>query len=543
MRSWSWTLLLAVGCASAPERVDPTWYADIKPVIDERCAGCHTDGGAGPFALDNLESFGTFAEVALDAVESGRMPPYLADTTCRSYADDITMPADEIDTLRAWIDGGLKAGDPADEVPFEREAVQFDPTHTAGIKNTYLANASLDDDYRCFELDMDFETDMYMRASDVTPGSGQVHHVLVYAVDSDFQQTIDDLEDGEEGEGYSCFSGPIPTDDALDDGLPVQLAAWVPGIVPTRLPPGMAIRIEAGSRIVMQVHYSAVAGEPDPDDTLVNLELSSEEPDFLLTTRPGAVIELDIPAGDPSAVNTAQFTNYRADNLVIVGVSTHMHLLGKQQIATLIHSDGSQECLLDVPDWDFNWQRAYTIDGAEPAVLAPGDTLEVSCIYDNSADNQPVVDGVQLEPRDVHWGDGTLDEMCILFFTTMEPFTPSAPIDAGACWGTESCMADCDGDPVQCALDCEQADFACAACVLEEVNECAWESCELQALTSLECMIDCLTSTAILGGSTGQCMHTECAPQYDALMACGAADVAAGECDDRLVGCGLNLSR
>ena len=43
----------------------------------------------------------------------------------------------------------------------------------------------------------------------------------------------------------------------------------------------------------------------------------------------------------------------------------------------------------------------------------PGDRIRVECHWDNSAANQPIVDGVQQEPHDVGWGEGTGDEMCL----------------------------------------------------------------------------------------------------------------------------------
>ncbi|MDI3289600.1 hypothetical protein [Polyangium sp. 15x6] len=32
---------------------------------------------------------------------------------------------------------------------------------------------------------------------------------------------------------------------------------------------------------------------------------------------------------------------------------------------------------------------------------------------DHTAENQPVVDGVKMPPKDVPWGEGTTDEMCL----------------------------------------------------------------------------------------------------------------------------------
>jgi hypothetical protein len=56
---------------------------------------------------------------------------------------------------------------------------------------------------------------------------------------------------------------------------------------------------------------------------------------------------------------------------------------------------------LDIPRWDFNWQNSYRF--LEPKVVLPGDQLAIECQWDNSAPGA----------RDVNWGDGTRDEMCL----------------------------------------------------------------------------------------------------------------------------------
>ena len=45
--------------------------------------------------------------------------------------------------------------------------------------------------------------------------------------------------------------------------------------------------------------------------------------------------------------------------------------------------------------------------------LNPGDRLGLECHWDNSAGNQPFVDGQRVPPRELNWGEGTDDEMCL----------------------------------------------------------------------------------------------------------------------------------
>jgi hypothetical protein len=94
--------------------------------------------------------------------------------------------------------------------------------------------------------------------------------------------------------------------------------------------------------------------------------------------------------------------------------SVHMHYLGQSGNMTLTHPDGTETCLIDVPGYDFDWQRAYEF--VEPILVQPEDSLRISCRFDNSASNQPVLGGVQIPATDVSWGDNTTDEMCLGFF-------------------------------------------------------------------------------------------------------------------------------
>ena len=96
----------------------------------------------------------------------------------------------------------------------------------------------------------------------------------------------------------------------------------------------------------------------------------------------------------------------------------HMHQLGTRGKLTIERNGGNSECMLDIPRWDFNWQRAYTFD--KPKKLAPGDKLRIECSWDNTTANQPIYDGKRRPPRDVGWGDGTNDEMCLgVFYVTL----------------------------------------------------------------------------------------------------------------------------
>ena len=67
-------------------------------------------------------------------------------------------------------------------------------------------------------------------------------------------------------------------------------------------------------------------------------------------------------------------------------LSPHMHLRGKSFSYRAIYPDGTQEVLLDVPKYDFNWQINYELE--TPVKMPVGSKLVAVGKFDNSASNK-----------------------------------------------------------------------------------------------------------------------------------------------------------
>jgi hypothetical protein len=87
-----------------------------------------------------------------------------------------------------------------------------------------------------------------------------------------------------------------------------------------------------------------------------------------------------------------------------------MHVLGSGFDMRIVHDDESETCLVHMDDWDFHNQQAVMF--TERATLTEGDTLKITCTYDNSADNPWQTNS---PPEDVEFGEETGNEMCFGF--------------------------------------------------------------------------------------------------------------------------------
>ncbi len=541
------TLLLVIlaGCAGEDAPTDTssvTWGDDVKGLVEAQCAGCHFEGSSAPLAFETYAQVAAAAPAMRAAMVAGRMPPWPADPSCRSYVGQRVLSAEDLATFEAWVDQGLAEGPPTSPIAVSPEPFAADLTLRAVAPYTPQLGSS-GDDYRCFLLDHAITEPTFVTGNTVEPATNAVHHVLVYSLSATQAAEAEQLDAAEAGEGYTCFGGPVPSSGAgmgmgADAVFPTQIAGWVPGTEPVRLEAGSAVPLEPGSRLVMQIHYSAAGGAPQPDHTALLLSVTEQPPARVVRTVPFAVRDLDIPAGRASVEVSRSFTNWSSNPATLTNLTGHMHLLGRSIRADLISSSGPPACGLSIPRWDFDWQINYEFDPSDPLVVAPGESVRLSCTYDNSAANQPVVDGMQQAPRDVSWGEGSLDEMCLLYAAVVEDYVPPSASGAGECAPAEACFEASDGS-LSGILACETASPTCGLCAVGALQRCGLIRCLLPLASARACVTDCVLSLNAFGGSMDTCLRASCGAEYTAMLGCADPEVVAGSCDQALAGCGL----
>ncbi len=537
--------------AGAPNDA-PVWYPEVQTIVTQHCGGCHTADGDAPFPLDTHEFASAVAPALLAAVEDGTMPPWHADPDCQRFAGERLLADADKDTLRAWVDAGAPAGDPADAAELEPPPrVEFTPSFTGKIDG-YRPPAVELDDWRCFVFpDIEFTEETWLVGSEVVAGSPAVHHVLVYALGPALAAQVRAADDAEAGPGYTCLGGLLPDMDMDQgmglglpsiDGYPAQIGVWVPGLEPELLTDGTARRIAPGSLVVAQVHYNMLYVDASDDQTEIRLLRSETPPERLRVTGELNYADLDIPAGENPVSFTRRVPYHAKDPLELVSFLGHMHMLGASMNVRATAPAAGDTCLVDIPRWDFHWQQRYTRAPGEALVLPSGAALELTCTYDNSAENQPIVDGVRQAPRDVAWGESSLDEMCLLYLERLEDYAPLPAPDAPACAPSSDCLADCQGGPATCLFECEATEFACISCVINAAPGCA-PSCVAPLGAQLDCVEGCVFATVMLDGNFGACLAAECGEAYAAFTTCLDGQLGTdGACALPLAACGVEVA-
>lgn len=409
-------MLFLGGCSdgTSASNDSPTYIRDIQPLVQDRCLNCHTDGGIAPFALKTYEQLHAVKDAVKSAVMARTMPPWSAAPDCTDYRGDPSLSDEQIDLISRWVDAGAPLGNMNDTpTAVTHESLNLSRVDlTLPIPATYTTKV-FPDDYRCFFLDWPETETTYVTGFGVEPGNTSiVHHAIAYVVRPENIATFQTLEDADPEPGWPCFGGPGGEDSG--PGQASWLGGWAPGGIGEDFPEGTGIAVPVGAKLVVQIHYNGMKAEQDQTKVLVRTEKSVQKQAAIL---PFANFQwvlngaMNIPAHTNDVVHTFTQDPSKLVKLVtggalsgdkpltIYSVGLHMHTLGTRIGTRLERADGTSECLIDVPRWDFHWQRNYSFTNARN--LVPGDQLSLECHWNNPGD------------ADVTWGESTNDEMCL----------------------------------------------------------------------------------------------------------------------------------
>jgi peroxiredoxin len=378
------------GAAKSDQAIQVTYAEHVAPLLNKHCVECHRPGEIGPFSLTDYDSAAGWAEMMVEVTSSGRMPPWHADPAHGEFANSRGLSTTERQLLKDWIAAGVPEGN--------RDLVPETPQFTAGWQlprepdlvismspKPVEVPASGVVEYKYFFTPSGLTEDRWFRAAEVVPGNRAiVHHVIVFA-----------RVPGAQGEG-------------------TFLAAYVPGLRTTPLPKGMAKRLPAGSQIVFQMHYTP-NGKAQTDDTKIGF-LFVDESTLTHEVRTENVEQKKlaiVPELADQEVKTKTVTS--PTDVLLLSFSPHMHLRGQSFRYEMTWPDGQTETLLDVPQYDFNWQTAYRLK--TPREVPTGSQLVAYAKFDNSKKNLANPD----PSATVGWGDQSWDEMCLGYFDIAIP--------------------------------------------------------------------------------------------------------------------------
>ncbi len=447
-------VIIGLGCAAAVAAAvpaaaqTPTFNKDVAPILFRSCAECHRPNQIAPMALLSYQDARPWARAIKAKVQAREMPPWFADPKFGKFKNDRSLTDAEIRTLTAWADAGAPQG--TGTAPTPPRFADAGWSHPSGappdlvIEFPIAWKVDAQGEMPNFNLytPLPFSEARYVSATQVLPGNVEAtHHITT---------NVQNMPPGTRlGTGPAWPGGPVnpyvPV--AAERGVTVEntgdlavaededdgggFGAYIPGAGARVSRPGQArlIRADRFKYVRWNLHYQAT-GKPETaqpaigvwwkpageitsvEQSMRMVEQTSEGQPVIAGSRPrlstgsGTGVNpmlAPIPPGDGSwtVTGVAPFM----EDVTLYGFTLHMHLRGKDVTYLLTRPDGSEEVMLRVPNYDFNWQFPYEL--AQPIKVPAGSTMKAIARYDNSSKNRmnPSPD------KEVYWSEQSWDDM------------------------------------------------------------------------------------------------------------------------------------
>jgi hypothetical protein len=401
-----------------------TTYKDVANIFYSRCTSCHHEKQHAPPMMDYTETYAQVGSIKAD-LNSGKMPPWPADTTYHRYLQERLITPSEKAAILGWISGGALKGDTtlAPPAPYYSGQAKLIGTPDLILRiPTFASNATASADaYNCFSLPSGLTTDRIIRAYEIIPGNAAIVHHVIANVDTT-GSVSSDLSGG-------CFTEPGN----------FSIGGYVPGCAPTIFPgaaPLIAgIRIKAGSKIILQIHYPIGSagqkdstqiriffypvGTPNVRPIYVTTPLQNWNLFLLANTVTPFTAKYPSSGGVPAALS-------------IFATSPHSHKVCTYMQVDAYGPTADTIPLIRIKNWNFDWQGYYTFP--KLVKIPTGYTLYTRHVYDNTTNN---VNNPNTPPKTVVAGTSTTNEMLFDSFQWMYYKAGDDTIDLGKIIGKD----------------------------------------------------------------------------------------------------------
>lgn len=421
-----------------------SYEKDIAPIIAENCASCHRDGGIAPFAMDSNLAVQGWSPMIREVVMTKRMPPGQVDNKVgHKMKNEMNLSDEEMQKLVRWVNNGSKVdseNDPLTALTWPTTKWSLgEPDLIVKVPEQAIPATGVVD-YMDIPVDLGLEKDVWIKGSEVVPGDPAVlHHIITTVVPPegapDFQQILMDLLASLPAEKAQSIrtklfaavaSGQQPNIGEIFKEIPEvdigvflgggsdpdlgSVAGYAPGNSVALNPPGVGGLLKAGTTLNLQMHYTT-SGKETTDATEIGIYFydEGEIPAERMSGGVGNAFSISIPA--QAKDHEMELVTLVPEEAEIYSLMPHMHFRGKRMKFTAQYPDGSEELLLSVPAYSFNWQLAHELE--EPLRVPAGTKIVATGAFDNSSQNP-----FNPDPNtEINWGEQSWEEMFMGFYS------------------------------------------------------------------------------------------------------------------------------
>jgi hypothetical protein len=366
-----------------------SFYKDVVPIIQNKCAPCHHQGGNAPFNLLTFEDVVKRASFIKKVVNDKYMPPWKADPHYVSFSNERILSNNEIQTITDWVNAKTPRGNPADQknkVNFiEDTRLSRKPDLVLSSKQPYTVKGDNQERFLVFYIPYELAEDQNVEAIEFFSSN----YKLIHHANFGFHKTFSSANKAELPEYVDLLDDPTKYSDynILSQRL-VYYSGWIPGTTYESYPGNIGWVMPKKGMVLLYIHYA-----PSPVDVNIKSEVHLffkrqpiERMISVVNIGTGGKGDIDpqlvIP---PDSILKVKATILSKKDQSLLFAWPHMHLLGKSFKAYAVTISKDTIPLIYIPSWDFNWQDIYKY---RKIIKIPAmSVITIEAEYDNTKEN------------------------------------------------------------------------------------------------------------------------------------------------------------
>lgn len=338
---------------------EPTYHADIQPILARKCLPCHQPGGPSPFTLDTYADVKRRGTLIRWVCIVGSMPPVDANSDLAPMAAVDRLRDDELQLIQEWVHTGAKEGKPTP--PAATPPVAWRLSQAPDVVLRPSRPGTLREEgapYRkLFILGPGAAAGRTIVAFDIKPNQPFVWRHAYLAV---------------------VPQGVKPEEAFTPTGVNTKtlVGAWAPGHFAWSSPEGVPVAKDA-----VLVVSALIQPSGKQEDAGFELGIRTSDPPkaplewITLGSKEFAIA----PADGGQTLHAETVLEHDVD---LVSVVPECRLFAQQVRVEAVLPSGESKRILVVQSWDLNWQGAY--QPAKPVRLLKGTKITAEIDYDNS---------------------------------------------------------------------------------------------------------------------------------------------------------------
>ena len=313
----------------------------VFPILRDRCARCHYQGGPTPMSLTTYQDALPWAESMREQLVGQKMPPWYADPTGPQVKGGHMLTTRELDVIVTWATGGTPIGDLNAKLPVVPPPAGWRsgaPDLEIKMPAAHTVPVGTQEEDVEVTLPTGLTEEKWVKAVDLLPGDASMVRDVAISVDG----------------------GAV-------------LALWGPGYEATAAPSGSAFKLAPNAKLRMKVHYKKSWQDEQnakSDQSTVGLyftdaPLSGKSIDALEVKGPDAA----------AATETVSFSGALKTGARILALRPSFDQAYDNASVEAVLPNGRKVTVLKLRAPQPLWYRRYWL--SEPIELPAGTKLEV----------------------------------------------------------------------------------------------------------------------------------------------------------------------